>query len=127
MRPLLIDEVAKAKAARLRAYAEQPEHYYTPYVDSAPGDKPEFVIQLDTYKVVFTITKSPSDGALVRHLSVSIPAKGYANPVAVFAIADLLGFTGWNGADKAGKDWTVGMHETEHCIVVAQSYEVSNA
>jgi hypothetical protein len=124
VRPLIIDDVAKARAAKLRAYAEQPEHHYTPYVDAVPGDQPEFQLQLNTYKCVFTITKSPRDGSLVRHLSISIPAAGsYANPVAVFAIADLLGFTGWDGADKAGKDWTVGMHETERCIVVAQSYE----
>jgi hypothetical protein len=117
MRPLLLDDAAQAKAAEVVAYAEQ--HHYRPG-DPTPGDNPRFVANLSTYRAVFTYTHA--DGMIYRHLSVSVPGKKFANPAAVFAIADLFGFTGWDQKriDRVPKGWICDVKDDEHCIVVAQ-------
>lgn len=117
MRPLVIDADAKATAARVLAYAEQ--HHYYPG-QPTPGDNPNFVAKLDTYRVVFTYTHA--DEMVWRHLSVSIPSDKMPSPAAVFMIAALFGFTGWDERtiDRAPDGWLLDVSTTEHCVVVAQ-------
>ena len=117
MRPLIIDAHALAEIARVKAHAEA--HHYR-RGDPTPGDNPKFVARLSTYRVVFTVTHS--DDMVLRHLSVSVPSTKWPNPAAVFMIAHHFGFTGWDEAkpSEPAKDWLCGMHNREHCIVVAQ-------
>ena len=121
MRPLIIDDAARARAAEIVAHAEA--HPYRPGMPS-PGDDPRFVAHLNTYRAVFTFTHA--NDLIYRHLSVSIPAKPgsdkpYPGPEAVFVIADLFGFTGFD-EDKLEPpaDWNFRPHPEERCVVVAQ-------
>lgn len=119
LRPLIIDAVARAKIAHLIEHAQ--EHHYHEGVDPTPGDDPAFVINLNTYRVVFTFTAH--HGKLYRHLSISVPAEGkYPNAAAAFMIAQEFGFTGWDGRTitRAPEGWMVGMSENEECIVLGQ-------
>ena len=123
MRILMIDDEAKGKVAQVLAYARRNVHY--PGTDApVPGDNPGFVCQLNTYRCVFTYTKSPEDGKLYRHLSVSVPSDGYPSPEAMCSIAGLFEFSGANKGILAriedGK-WTMHVEEREpHCIILAE-------
>jgi hypothetical protein len=118
MRPLIIDDAAKAKVARVLEHAEaNPYHFRGP----VPGDDPRFVAELNTYRAVFTLSHDP-EGKVWRHLSISVPSKNYPNPVAVLTIAELFGFTGWDGRtiDQLPLDWILDVKTQEHCVVVMQ-------
>jgi hypothetical protein len=124
MRPLVIDEGARAAVGKVVAHALERENYYEPGQSpgQAPGDDARHVVLLNTYRCVFSITKDP-EGKLYRHLSISVPARGkYPNPFAVFAIAELFGFTGWDGRtpEAPPEDWIAGPNPDEQCVVVAQ-------
>lgn len=124
MRALIIDDEARSKVARVIAHAEQ--NHYHPFSDGVvskapcPGDDERFVAHLGTYRCVFTYTHS--DGAVWRHLSISVPGKHYANPFAAFEIADLFGFTGWDHKtiDPTPQGWEIVVQQREHAIVLAQ-------
>lgn len=122
MRALLIDEVVKKEVQRVRDYAEQPDNWYRPGKDRRiPGDDPRFVVQLNTYRCVFTVTEYPT--AVFRHLSISIPAKDFANPIAAFTIAELFGFTGWDGHSfNIPPSWMGRVDKQDHCIQLMQPY-----
>jgi hypothetical protein len=94
LRHLILDDVAKAKVARIKAYAEA--HHYVPGPRAVtPGDDPNYWAMFDDYKVVFSITES--DGTQWRDLSMSVPGGKYPHPIAVFSMCELFGFTGWDG------------------------------
>lgn len=118
-RPLVIDDTAKLKAQAIMAHADK--HHYKPDVPGPPpGDDPNFVTNFNDYRTVFSFTEA--DGVLWRHLSVSIPSKNLPNPIAVFMIAELFGFTGWElemGMNPA-KDWHIQHNKRANCIVVAE-------
>lgn len=117
MRPLVIDDAARAQIARVLAYAED-----NPYVpaDPTPSDNPNYVAHLGTYRCVFTFTNMPE--ACYRHLSVSVPGAKYPNPAAVFMIAHEFGFTGWDEKhiDRLPDGWMMNVNEAEHCVVLGQ-------
>jgi len=122
MRVLVIDNEAKEKAAAIMAYARR--HIFDPSENGAvPGDSPDFSCYLNTYRCVFTYTRSP-DGKLYRHLSVSVPSKNYPSIEAMAMIAGLFEFT---GADQgvaarlqAGK-WIMHVEKEEpHCVILAE-------
>lgn len=121
LRPLVIDDRARAEAQRVLDYAGR--HHYTPYRDPVPGDNPAFVAHFGTYRAVFTYTRS--QGGVWRHLSISIPAprNKYPNPAAAFTIAELFGFTGWDQRtlDRLPHGWIGNTNEQEHSIVLAQA------
>jgi len=119
LRPLVIDERAISEAARVVGYAKDRPHH--PGLDPTPGDNPNFVAHLDTYRVVFTFDRY--EGRLYRHVSVSIPEDGkYPNPIAVFHIAELFGFTGYKTlrAHTPAQDWMVDLNEGEQSVHVIQ-------
>lgn len=120
LRPLVIDDKAKADAASVRSLAEQDSNHYRPDRPGAkiPGDDSRFVAHFGTYRAVFSLTHA--DGLVYRHLSVSVPGGKYANPVAVFHIAELFGFAGYEGGEFPPADWLTTVSEDERCIVVAQ-------
>ena len=98
LRPLVIGPDEKQRIAHLVDFASDRAHWY--HIDKSgwtPGDMPEYVLDLWTYRCVFTWSVSPQ-GIVLRHLSVSVPAAGkFPRPFALFTIADLFGFTGWDG------------------------------
>lgn len=67
MRVLLIDDAARAKVDKVVAYAM--DHPYRPGPGKRPpGDDPEHVVHLDTYRAVFTYTHA--QGSMYRHLAM---------------------------------------------------------
>lgn len=124
MRPLIIGPQAKVDAARVVAHAEA--NPYRPG-QPTPGDNPAFVAHFGTYRAVFTITHA--EGLVYRHLSVSVPSRKYPNPAAVFMIADLFGFAGWNekAPSEPGNGWMLNLNKDEHCVVVAQPVATDTA
>jgi hypothetical protein len=121
MRPLLIDEVAKTKIAHVRSYAEENPYYPDTHEGPPPGDNPGYVCYLNTYRCAFTYTHTRL--GVFRHLSISVPSKGYPNPVAILTIATEFGFTGWNGKTIVPFPWTSSVSKQEHCVVIAQEVE----
>jgi hypothetical protein len=125
MRVLTINDFTKQTVQRVVDYAERFEHWYRPgLARRPPGDDPKHVAQLDSYRCVFSITLDR--GTAYRHLSISVPSRDLPNPYTAFTIAQLFGFTGWDGKSiqsvlPAG--WAVSPHKDEHCVVIAQPYE----
>lgn len=120
MRALLIDDAARAKVAEVEEFAFK--NWYRPgKSETIPGDDERHLVMLNTYRCVFSYTLSPQDN-LWRHLSISVPSEHYPNPFIVYTIAELFGFTGWNGQNvaPAPPGWRVAINETERCIVLAQ-------
>lgn len=121
MRALVIDNVTKAEVKRVVDFATKPENLYdvTKPILKIPGDDYRYIAQLNTFRCVFTITKG--SGGFFRHLSVSVPSKD--NPIAVFMIAELFGFTGWDQrSDVPPNDWIAmpAIKPEEHCVVLLQ-------
>jgi hypothetical protein len=114
LRLLVISDAEKAAAHKLAEFAALPENHYkpgkTPFI---PGDNPNYVLNLWTYRCVFTFTVDTKN-RLFRHLSISVPSKDYPHPAAVEEISHLFGFKG------SFKSWMVDVNKVEHCIVVAQ-------
>lgn len=127
MRMLTIDDAARAKIAAVLAHAEA--HHYCPPYGTLPGDDPRFVAHLDTFRAVFSYTHA--DGVVWRHLSLSVPGRKYPHPFAAYTIAQMFGFTGWDGrtVEPSPEDWGIDIHKLEHCIVMAQAVraEISKA
>ena len=119
-RLLVVDDKARAEVARVVSHAM--DHPYYPGRSSMPGDDPCFVAMLDTYRCVFTFTHT--NIGVYRQLTVSIPIKDkYPNPVAIFHIADLFGFTGYdirNEPSKPGDDWLIDIRQNENAVMIAQ-------
>lgn len=100
MRPLIIDDTARANIARVVAYADQ--HRFTlidimhlmGHPEKAPGHTPGFVVVVPVgFRCVFTLEQQPP--GMMRHLSVSVMEKERApNPVALDVLLPLFGFTG---------------------------------
>jgi hypothetical protein len=131
MRVLIIDDEAKAEAQRVLDYALDPAHWYRPGIDSKiPGNNPDYVARIrDGFRCVFTITRH-GDGFTMRHLSISVPGEDrYPNVAAAFMIAELFGFTGWDGKtiDRMPDGWMPGINRGEHCIALGQAYEKAQA
>lgn len=115
MRPLLINPEREAMLAELAAWAALPENVYRPGVSTfIPGDRPEYVRELDTFRVVFSITEVVDEEDLsrvhrYRHLSISIPGPNFPNLLVTMTIAALCGFTGGHVEEGMtvgpGPDW----------------------
>jgi hypothetical protein len=122
-RPLIIGPPQKSKIQKVLDFARQRENWYD--LDGPiPGFDRRFQVVLDTYRCVFSYTKSRQ--GFYRHLTVSIPdPTRWPHPAAVWMIADAFGFIGWDEKtiDKAPDGWLVNMNQQEHCIVVAQEVD----
>lgn len=124
MRGLIIDEAAKAKIARVREYARQPEHFYDALGGAdgrvrIPGNDGNLQAHLDTFRCVFSYTKA--EGKIWRHLSISVSGGKYPNAFAAFTIADLFGFTGWGQKTEGPpSDWFCAPNMDDRCVVLAQ-------
>jgi hypothetical protein len=120
MRVLELNDEARARVMRVRRHAEQPENFYH-LAGPVPGDDPHFICHLNSYRCVFTISVA-FDGFHYRHLSISVPSAKYPNPFAAWTIAELFGFTGWDGLNyqRVPSDWQVHVSREEHSVVMAQ-------
>lgn len=122
MRALVINDETRTKVAEVVEFAAK--NWYRPgRSETIPGDDPRHVVMLNTFRCVFSYTVSPSE-EVWRHLSVSVPSKKLPNPFAFYTIAELFGFTGWNGRSVVPpSSWTVGVNKEDHCIVAVQRVE----
>lgn len=122
MRALIIDEEARRKVAKVVEYARRPEHWYDPAASvnpPIPGDDGNMQVHLDTFRCVFSFTLIR--GKLWRHLSVSIPGTKYPKVFATLTIAELFGFTGWDGKSEIPPhSFAITLNMNEHCVVLAQ-------
>lgn len=125
MRVLAIDEEAKSKVKAVTDFAWRPENYYRVGKDGftfqkPPGDDSRHVAQLNSYRCVFSITQQGKD--TFKHLSISVPSENYPNPFAAFEIAQMFGFTRWDGHSMKAlpEGWYGRISEEEHCIVLGQ-------
>jgi hypothetical protein len=127
MRPLLIDDAARAEVARVVAYAMDHPYFPNRPIDIAsgasliPGDDPGHVANLSTYRCVFTFTHL--NDRVHRHLTISVPRPGmYPNMIAAFMIAELFGFTGYNEQEpgRPGPDWYCDVKRDENCVMIVQ-------
>lgn len=121
MRALVIDSVARETAERILKYAES-HHYLVGESAWVPGDDENFVGHFNDFRVVYSF--SEAEGRTFRHLTVSVPG-GLPNPIAVFMLAELFGFTGWDetkGMEPA-KDWSINVGQNPPHIVVVQEIE----
>jgi hypothetical protein len=116
---LTINPEVEASVQRLVSHALIRDHWYEPgRTEFVPGDLPEFTINLDSYRCVFTVTKL--GGGAFRHLTISVPSKDFPHPFAAFTIAKLFGFTGWDGKAEVPDTWEGRVDQQEHCIVLMQ-------
>lgn len=129
-RVLMIDDENKAKVARVKQYAEQPANWYRPFSakDTAlkiPGDNPQHVCNLNSYRCVYTITVA-IDQSLFKQLSISVPGEFYPHPTAAMMIATMFGFTGWNEQihDRLPEGWLGSANKEDHCIILVQPHTV---
>ncbi len=104
---------ARARAAEIRAHAEQPEHVYLIGSDNPPGSRPEHVLENGGHRAVFSLTKG-EDGTIYRHASISLQGAApgrHPTPPAVFTLATLFGFTGGKVVKGItlvqGDDWSI--------------------
>jgi hypothetical protein len=122
MRPLLIDDAAKAEVKRVRDHAEALANLYRPGItQKVPGDDPSFCAHLHHgFRCVFTITEM--QGIRYRHLTISVTGEKYPNPIAAYTIAELFGFEGWDGrSEEPPPHWQGGVNQREHCVVLAEA------
>jgi len=126
MRALVMDDFAKAAVKRVVDFATLPENWYRPGQSTVvPGEDPRFVAHIrDGYRCVFTITKAP-DGFTFRHLTISVDSDKYPHVAAACAIAEMFGFSGWDGKtiDRLPDSWMVNVDKAEHCVGLGQPYE----
>lgn len=125
MSHFIVDAAAKAKAAALVSYAEA--HPYRPETPGAriPADDPGLVAIFDSFRVVFSITEMR--GVRLRQLSISLVNRRrgiYPHPHMAFAMADLLGFTGWavdgRSPELPAPDWSCRPVERDGCVSIIQ-------
>lgn len=128
LRPLQIGPEERQQIAHLVGFARDPVHWFTPALIAqqfVPGDHPEYVLTLHTYRCVFTWTQA-DQGTIFRQLSVSVPGGKLPNIYAVFTLATAFGLTGWqmhpNGKQPPA-DWMV--HPGLWSVAVAQKIPAS--
>ena len=120
MRLLVIRDEQRKQIKKVLEYAEQ-HHYYPQNEDAVvPGEDPNLVIFLNTFRVVFSYTHA--DGCIFRHISIGLPGNKLPNPVAVNIIAHSFGFTGWDERkpQEPGADWMGQVDECTPCVAVVQ-------
>lgn len=113
MTVLILNDEVRARIKALVEFTARPANYYTPGPKAKPpGDDPRYVVQLGSYRCVFSLTRMP-DKHLYRHLSVSVKKRGkYPLPEGVEMIGKELGFEG------VFESWS--MKIVDHAVVVIQ-------
>jgi hypothetical protein len=127
MRVLILADDDRRYIHELALFAAKPEHHYRPGPGKTPpGDDPRYRIRLGLpgryYLCVFSFTVI--EGALIRHLSISVPdTKGMRvpHPIACWMIADAFGFTGWDRTmgEKPGP-WQIAVKREEGVVIIGE-------
>lgn len=123
---------AERAAQAVADYAARPENWYRVSADLrpvdgwVPGDRPGHVLLNGTTRVVFSFLQVEGRERPFRYMTVSTTASGgLPNPVAVFTLAHMLGFTGAE-ADGAGvvlrpsRTWGLDLNRIERTVVVQE-------
>ena len=135
IRPLVLGPESEALAREVREYAERRENWFRPSAewnrfqksDRRPGNKPRHKVTIPLgYHCVFswTVAKlTTGEPIVVRDLSVKVDG-ATPNPIGVFAIAELFGFT--KRTDEMNQAmphprWQVGFDECDPpCVTVVE-------
>lgn len=119
VRPLIIGDEAKAKIAKVRAYAEQNVISLNEVIrllgqtERAVGDDERRVCHLEVgFRVVFSLEEQPS--GLCRHLSVSVTGDKYPNEHAVELLAREFGF------EQPKEQWLTWLEEHVRAVNVVE-------
>lgn len=130
MSVLVIDEETTALVRRVIEYAQAPRNHYVIMeggrsYQKAPGENPNHVVQLHSYRCVFSISHTKADGKTWRHLSISVRERGkFPAPIVAFTIAGMFGFTGWDGqSEKPPRDWAGEANKEDNCILLFQEFK----
>ena len=124
MRPLVIGPEVQKAANELVSFASKRENWFDPRIHKwTPGDRSEYTIAFNTYRCCFTYTVGKNE-SVHRMLSISVPGKDYPNIIAVWTIAEMMGFTGGKKVNDTmmdrATDWVVYIEQATHAVVVAQ-------
>lgn len=127
---LVINNDTKELVRRVIEYAQAPRNHYFireggQSYQKPPGDNPNHVAYLYSYRCVFSISHTKADGKTWRHLSISVQQKGkFPAPIVAFTIAQMFGFTGWDGhSEKPPQDWAGMANKEENAVVLFQEYK----
>lgn len=114
LRILVIGDEVKERAAALVAFASLEENHYCPSPDvKPPGDDPRYVLWVNSFRCVFSVTVL--GGKTWRHLSISVEGgTALPHPAMAEEMARLFGFTG------TLPDWSVATHTDPLCVVMAE-------
>jgi hypothetical protein len=95
LRPFIVDDQLRSRIEAIKAYARA--HPYIPGETIVPGDLPGHVLTTEWgYRAVFSFTRTLQ--GIYRDLSFSVSKPGkYPNEFVTFTLAQLFGFTGWDG------------------------------
>jgi len=121
LRVLVIGDAEREAVNRLVAWAMEPANYYRIGPDAKiPGTNPKYVIRLNDFRCVFTITDNGE--MLWRHLSVSVPAPNkIPNPIMFEEIAKLFGFKG--DVEDWAREGHVDVNRRDNCVVLVQEFK----
>jgi hypothetical protein len=107
LRPFIIDDALRDRVRSIEAYAKA--HIYIPGETLVPGDLPGHVLKTRFgYRAVFSYTRIPH--GFFRDLSFSVGQPGkYPNHFVTYTLAQLFGFTGWDGEtiDPSPPGWLI--------------------
>lgn len=121
---------AEARAKEVAAFAARPENWYKVGESTwIPGDREEYVLRSLTVRAVFSWTQV-APGDVRRHMTISTMGPRFPNPMVVWTLAHMFGFTGAKPnaeglVHEPAKSWAFLPDEKEHCIVVQE--KVSDA
>jgi hypothetical protein len=132
MNILIIDEDTKAQVRQVVEYSLAARNHYFiraggKSYQKPPGENPNHIVQLHSYRCVFSISIEERTRKAWRHLSISVREKGkFAAPIVAFTIAGLFGFTGWNGvSEKPPSDWAGTLNKEENCVLLFQEFKAN--
>jgi hypothetical protein len=88
-----------------------------------PSNNPNHVAQVHQYRNVFSITIT--NGQAWRHLEVSVTEKGqFAAPIVALTLAQIFGFTGWDGVTpKPPQHWGGMLDKENNCVHLFQEFK----
>jgi hypothetical protein len=127
---LPVPEETKARIRHVIEYATaECNHYDRAKAQGRkfPKDDPAHIVQIFQYRCAFSISIDPN-GKPWRHVSISVPEKGqFAAPIVALNIAQIFGFTGWDGVtEKPPQDWTGMVLKEENAVLLFQEFKGVN-
>lgn len=128
MNILFLTKDTEARAKEIAVYAAKPGNWYRPGETlTLPGEHPEYVLVSGTIRAVFTWTRA-TKSLVIRHMSVSVQGANYPNPLTVWTLAHMFGFTGAKPDEhglvhQPANTWGCFVDKDERCVVVQEKIE----